>query len=416
MWRLHDGARDMSTLTFGAANAPAEMRRAAVSVMRSMPGGDATAAKFVYPHALQMHAFESVHADGVRGRGINVLVLEGSGVDPAVCAKHTLGACACTCALASGAECVHGARVAEILHDCAPECNLTGEPVMAPLEFANALPSKNFDVVNASFVINLSHVRARGGFQFEMMKTLARNNVDAVKDRTLIVIASGNDGTPMDGDESQSWSFFLGCENVIFVNSIDAHFQRSAFSNTQTGAAARAGTIAAVGEGIVFDDGETSDGTSYSAPAVAAAAALVMQATDKKLRPKLVRHALLSSAHRTFFQPASADVGESGVFVSDNDRYIANVYAKNPPSMISTQRFDETRYGQGILNVAGAVRHARLMAEAMQQGATEEAAMFHADGVFKREKGAAATAARNTIIERAYALKLGRQARANTAA
>lgn len=138
----------------------------------------------------------------------------------------------------------------------------------------------------------------------------------------VVVVAAGNDGKGQP-DVYARGLLALGTGNVIIVGSVGASGTISGFSNKAGGSAA--GFIAALGEVRVTETGELYDnpgtwtirGTSFSAPQVAGAVALLKQANPSLTAQQLVNR-LLDTAQ---------DVGVAG---------------------------DDSTYGKGILDIARA--------------------------------------------------------------
>src|SRR5690606_1284322 len=179
-------------------------------------------------------------------------------------------------------------------HDPGTDCSFADNTIAASIDYASA---------NGARVINLS----LGG---EGASPSARSAVAAAVDQgALIVVAAGNDGMA----EPESFARILeeaGNGGVIIVGSVDADGAFSSFSN-------RAGSqnshfMAALGSRIccayehgqlyVDDEGfiYLLTGTSYAAPQVSGAAALLSQAfpnlTGRQIADILLRSALDAGA------------------------------------------------------------------------------------------------------------------------
>lgn len=153
--------------------------------------------------------------------------------------------------------------------------------------------------------------------------------------------------------------------------------------------ALQASALSALGVGIVFDDGSTSDGTSFSAPAIAAAAAFVSQATGSVLAPRFLRRALTRSARRTFFE-ATGD-GNTGVWHCETEAVLSKLEAEfAKDARVLCVPFDPSRYGAGIMDVGEAARYARCLLSALTDpaNADEHTACEVAEAAFRSEKRA----------------------------
>ena len=173
--------------------------------------------------------------------------------------------------------------------DSSTDCSFSDNDIAAAVTYASA---------NGARVINIS----LGG---QGATTALQNAVrDAVARGSLIVISAGNDGLAQPG----SFAALLGQAGnggVLIVGSVDADGDMSSFSNRAGGQAAH--FLAARGSRIccAYDNGQlyTDDqgfvyvlsGTSYSAPQVSGAAALLAQAFPN-LTGKQIAEILLESA------------------------------------------------------------------------------------------------------------------------
>ena len=132
------------------------------------------------------------------------------------------------------------------------------------------------------------------------------NEIDAIRyaaaNDVVVVISSGNDGDRFP-DPFASGSFATSSSNVIIVGSVNENGVASDFSNGATGY--RSHYIAALGEDVyvVFDgSGWLISGTSFSAPQVSGAVALIAQAFPNLTAPEIIE-LLMTTAQ---------DVGEAG--------------------------------------------------------------------------------------------------------
>ncbi len=166
--------------------------------------------------------------------------------------------------------------------------------------------SVNYAVSSGAKVINLS-LGGDGGVGTQVGSAI-RNAINA---GAVVVIASGNEGTDTPGEFASSLYNYAG-PGVIIVGSVDENGQISSFSNKARGY--ENVFITARGEDVccVYEDGSiyinaegyayVFSGTSFSAPQVSGAAALLAQAFPRLTGQQIVE-ILLESAR---------DAGDAG--------------------------------------------------------------------------------------------------------
>lgn len=166
--------------------------------------------------------------------------------------------------------------------DCADGCRYTDAAIAAGV---NAAVSAGAKVVNISLGGSSGSTALRNAF------------ASAAASGAVIVVSAGNDSTP-DVDPLPAAALAAGsASNVIIVGSSDTSGTISAFSNRA--GVSQSNYLLALGEEVrSFDDKGAAylySGTSFSAPAVSAAAALLAQAFPNLSASRIV-DLLLSSA------------------------------------------------------------------------------------------------------------------------
>lgn len=90
----------MSVVHLGIKARGADERAAFASAGRAAGDADFVQdSKFGMPHPADLHNVRALQAEGLRGEGITVMVIEPDGVPPTVCLLHSSCECECTAGL-----------------------------------------------------------------------------------------------------------------------------------------------------------------------------------------------------------------------------------------------------------------------------------------------------------------------------
>ena len=253
--------------------------------------------------------------------------------------------------------------------DCTDGCRYTDSAIASGLDAAVSAGAK---------VVNISLGGSNGS------TTLRSAFARAAGQGTVIVVSAGNDGNG-EADPLALAALSAGSSaNVIIVGSVNSSGQISSFSNRA--GSAQGNFLLALGEGVrSFDNSGTSyiySGTSFAAPAVSAAVAILAQAFPNLSAARIVE-ILLSSAD---------DAGAAGT---------------------------DSIYGRGLLNIGRAMApsgQTSLAGTAVPVTATANGTLGPAFGTGLATSSALAAVPVTDRFERSYVVALGQTLRAASAA
>lgn len=177
----------------------------------------------------------------------------------------------------------------------------------------------------------------------------------------LFVIAASNEGDRTISEIDSSDAILRhplkageSMDHFIFVTNLTT-YNTLAESSTIPGSPFAEHTISTLGTDL-WVDGKSITGTSFSAPIVTGAAALILQA-HPKFTPADVKECLLSSADRQFFAPMKGLARSAKI----SARSIQDVWQRvnlDDPS----QQEQRNHFGRGVLNMDHALLYADLKA------------------------------------------------------
>lgn len=164
---------------------------------------------------------------------------------------------------------------------CAVDCEFFDYAIGAAIDHA---------VVNGARVINIS--LGGGAPTSDVTDAIARAAAAGV----VVVVSAGNDGT-RNPDTFATGMLAFASGNLIIAGSVDSSGVLSSFSNRAGNTSAQDSYLTALGEDILIQDGGSFfiSGTSFSAPQIAGAAALLAQAFPSLTGAEIV-DLLLNSA------------------------------------------------------------------------------------------------------------------------
>jgi subtilisin family serine protease len=163
------------------------------------------------------------------------------------------------------------------------DASTTDTYIVDAFEYALSFPQVR--VINASW----------GGTQSDEL--IKEEIVAAGQKGILVVAAAGNDGADIDLDGQQFYPASYNLDNLVSVAAIDTSGSLASFSNygSQVSLAAPGDPVYSTLPGGLYGGGS---GTSFSAPIVCGAAALML-ARDPSLSPAQLKQRLIATARRT---------------------------------------------------------------------------------------------------------------------
>lgn len=303
-----------------------------------------------YPSASQFSGARAwAHSKGLLGRDVPILVLEDhSRVERPLMPHGT--------SLFPDSILPHALSVMGVVEEIAPEAHIQLQYVQS----FKGTDTYRHTLVNMSFNLSGS---ASANIR-ERLKPLFQKEYD-----NLMIWAASNEGKPMAKVSSGVYWIELMRdpeirERIIFAGGLDPSFRNNRLNTPGDNPDFQARYLCTLGVDVptktVHDGYDVLEGTSFAAPAITGAAALILSAYKHLSMPE-VGAILLASAERNFFIPN--EEGPGGTFV----------YEGTPPASrsrdphINYSRFSAEIYGQGVLSLRRALLYGEFFAAIKQK-------------------------------------------------
>ena len=316
--------------------------------------------------AFQLSRAEELQKEGVAGKGVTIWVLEDAGINehPAVAQYvnpssekiHSIILSTSRDHLVDGHPIIynidHGAGVASLIHQIAPEANLIVRYSNSTYDTSEI---KRPQIINASFEKSFttpSTITLQSSFGWIL------RNIPAPQDQPLVIKAAGNHKQDLSTyPETQGTAHDL-LEVIIFAGSLKQGNLPTAYSATPgNDPAIQNRFLWVVGDDLLAAAGARGEkaynykgGTSFAAPIISGAAALLKQAFPD-FNMKDIAECLLESADQDFFAIDESQILHVGGIEGEAE------------TQVTKKTFDPAQWGKGVLNVVNAYRYGKIKKE-----------------------------------------------------